>query len=182
MPNRALVVVAIVGLTALAVWGIDSYNGTVFDEPPEDYVTQRFGDAEFRHPPGWTARRVERRGASWLEMRAPRPGERLGPPALLRIRSWGEGTEAAFHRARLAARRLVTGKRFNETAYEIGVPESDASEASDSVFAAAGGSRHRVTTVFAVRGGHLTTITVRGRVTDRRDDPRNIAGSLRLGR
>ena len=150
------------------------YDGTVFDDPPDDWVVYRAGDRSLRHPPGWSATRTP----DGADMRpATSPEDR--PSTLVTLRVWGDGP-VARERARAAAERLVPGRSESGTAYDIDVPGSDKSSASDTVFRTRDGTAHRVTTVFASRDGFLTTLSSRGRVTNGPQDPRDIAGTLRL--
>lgn len=169
----ALCAAGFVLIFGLFLW---SYNGTVFDEVPDDYATYRGGGVEFRYPPGWRvtgdpAKRLVLRPAGWK-------GERLRPVIVLQ-RYAGTG-DPALRRADRDVARLVQGSRLHITPYELDVPGSDESAASSTEVKARNGKVHSITTATATRAGTLTALTVRGRVTDGADNPRNVAGTLKL--
>lgn len=167
----ALCAVGFFGLIALFLW---SYGDTVFDDVPDDYPTYRGGGVEFRHPPGW---RVAGSPDAVLTVRPPgREGERLAPVIVLRRYAGRD----QLRRADRDVARLVEGSRLHINPYEIDVPGADESGASSVEVKARNGRVHGITTVTATRDGTLTVLTARGPVTDGADNPRNVAGTLRL--
>jgi hypothetical protein len=169
---RALLPIAALG-AVLVAW---NWPGTAFDEPPASFATFRDGGASFRHPPGW---RVVRRSSDAVVLH-PADARAGQTTPVIELRRWGAGPRAS-DRARRSVERLVQPSREGETAYELGVPGSEQSSVSDIVFKTRDGVQHRVSTTFASDAGFLTTLAVRGRVTDGPLDPRDTAASLRLG-
>ena len=180
MLKAARVLVPISALTALVLvlnWEDPPFEQTAFDEPPARFVTFRDGGASFRHPPGW---RVARRSDEAVVLRP--AGTRAGKATpVIELRRWAAG-ERASDRANRSIERLVPARGRDSQTYELDVPGSERSSAVDVVFKTRDGIEHRVTTAFASNAGDLTTLAVRGRVTDGPEDPRDTAGSLRLGR
>lgn len=160
----------LVSLAALTWFVFALLEPETFRPPPASYVPRAVGDATFRAPPAW---REARRTIDGVELR--------GPGAAYAELRWLDEGRGALLRATRRMAALRGGRETASRSLALDVPGSAGSGVDELVYERSGGRAFRVVMTRAYTpAGRLVVLTVRGRATGDRTDPRHVAGSLRL--